>query len=151
MRMAPRVYNLRSRRSLYALQPALCCGSDRFGVRVVQLSMQGNHLHLLVEAPDQIALSRAMKGLAVRLARALNKMMGTAGRVLGERYHARRLTSPTQVRSVMHYIRYNHRHHGLSQAVVDEYSSDGRFAGLLPAATLWVLTVGWRRGRVRDV
>jgi len=148
LRMAPHVYALRSRRSLRVMQRALLGGGHRFDVRVVQTSVQGNHVHLLVEAPDQLALSRAMKGLAVRIARGLNQMMHMSGRVLGDRYHVRQLRSPSEVRSVMHYIRYNHQHHGLSSSVVDEYSSDGLLSGILPPATLWVLTVGWRRGRI---
>ena len=130
------------------MQKALLHGGHRFEVRVVQACVQGNHVHLLVEAPDQIALGRAMKGLAVRIARGLNRMMHMGGRVLGDRYHARPLRSPSAVRSVMHYIRHNHQHHGLSHAVIDEYSSDALLSGILPPATLWVLTVGWQRGRV---
>ena len=157
LRMAPHVYSLRSQRSLRVMQRALLGGGDRFEVRVVQASVQGNHVHLLVEAPDQMALGRAMKGLAVRIARGLNKLMDKQGRTSGDRrmfddrYHTRRLRSPTEVRSVMHYIRYNHQHHGLSRAVVDAYSSDGLLSGLLPSATLWMLTVGWKRGRVAKV
>jgi REP element-mobilizing transposase RayT len=152
LRTAANVYNLRSRRSANALKLAIFGGADRFGVRVVQLSVQGNHLHLLVEAPDQIALGRAMKGLGVRIARRMNAMMKRSGRVIGDRYHARRLKTPTEVRNAMHYIRYNHQHHGLGRGV-DEYSSEVMFAGLVAPARLWLVTVGWKRarGRPRDV
>jgi hypothetical protein len=102
---------------------------------------------MLVEASDHESLSRAMKGLAVRLARRMNAMMGRRGQVVGERYHARELLTPTEVRNAMHYIRYNHQHHGLSKATLDEYSSDGLLAGVLPEARLWLVTVGWQRGR----
>jgi REP element-mobilizing transposase RayT len=146
LRTAPGVYNLRSRRSAHALKFAIFGGADRFGVRVVQLSVQGNHLHLLVEAPDQVALGRAMKGLGVRIARRLNALMKRTGRVIGDRYHARRLKTPTEVRNAMHYIRYNHQHHGLGRGV-DEYSSDVAFAGLVVPARLWLVTAGWKRAR----
>lgn len=36
-------------------------------------SILSNHLHLIVEAKGRGALSRGMKGLQVRIARALNK------------------------------------------------------------------------------
>jgi REP element-mobilizing transposase RayT len=146
LRAAANVYNLRSRRSANALKLAIFGGADRFGVRVVQLSVQGNHLHLLVEAPDQIALGRAMKGLGVRIARRMNAMMKRSGRVIGDRYHARRLKTPTEVRNAMHYIRFNHQHHGIGRGV-DEYSSDVAFAGLVVPARLWLVTVGWKRAR----
>ena len=65
LRMAPHVYNLRSRRSFRVIAAALRLGGDRFDVRVVEFSVQGNHIHLVVEAPDR----RALQGLAIRVAR----------------------------------------------------------------------------------
>ncbi|HEY0250467.1 MAG TPA: hypothetical protein VGC41_03030, partial [Kofleriaceae bacterium] len=53
LRMAAHVYSLRSRRSLRVVEKALQGGADRFGLRVVQASIQGNHVHLLVEANDK--------------------------------------------------------------------------------------------------
>lgn len=38
-------------------------------------------MHFIVEAPDAVALARAMKGLEVRMARALNKVMRRRGPV----------------------------------------------------------------------
>ena len=117
-------------------------GETRFGARVVQLSVQGNHLHLLVEAGDQLALSRAMKGFAVRLARGLNRMMNGRGRVLGDRYHARPLRSPTEVRRARHYIRHNAQHHAISTGEVDAYGSDAPGLRELVAAPRYWLTRG---------
>src|SRR5690242_17078430 len=45
-------------------------------VSLVHFSVQSNHLHLIVEAADQSALSRAMQGLAIRLARRMNSASG---------------------------------------------------------------------------
>src|SRR5262249_35488275 len=81
LRMADHVWSLRSRRSLRVIEGVLCDGADRFGVGVVQFSVQGTHIPLLVEADDRRSLARAMKGLSVRLARGLNKLMGRTGRV----------------------------------------------------------------------
>jgi len=63
-------------------------GCQRFGYRLIEFSVQGNHIHLVVEAPDVVALGRAMKGLEVRMARALNKVMKRKGPVFADRYHA---------------------------------------------------------------
>src|SRR5262245_29007489 len=52
---------------------ALAAGAERFGFRLVHFSVQTNHLHLLAEARDRRALARGVKGLLVRLARALNR------------------------------------------------------------------------------
>ncbi len=61
LRMAEWVWNLRSRRSLRVFEKALIQGADRLGVRVVQFSIQGNHVHLLVEADHSTALARGIK------------------------------------------------------------------------------------------
>jgi REP element-mobilizing transposase RayT len=42
---------------------------EKLKTRLVQFSVQSNHLHLIVETAGKSELSRAMKGLAVRLAR----------------------------------------------------------------------------------
>ena len=127
-------------------------GGDRFAVRVVACSVQGNHIHLLVEAPDRVALGRAMKGLSVRLARGLNRMMKRSGRVLDDRYHAHVLRTPTEVRRAMTYVRDNARKHAAQRGErwpadhVDRYSSAGAKLGL-PAARTWLVQAGYARGR----
>ena len=110
LRMAPEVYNLRSRRSFRAIELALRLGADRFDVRMTSFSVQGNHMHLLVEAPSRTALARAVKGFSVRVAKGLNKMMRRTGRVLGDRYHAHVLRTPTEVKRAIAYIRKNASH-----------------------------------------
>ena len=155
MRLTPNVYNLRSKRSLRVIEAGLRAGAVRFGVLVVQTSIQGNHIHFLVEANDEISLGRAMKGLAIRIARGMNRMMGRAGgQVFGERYHTHLLRTPTQVRNVIHYLRHNRRHHlgeraaFLPVSFVDPYTSEAEgLAGVLPSPTLWILTTGWLRAR----
>ena len=74
-RMRKNVWNLRSRRCFGVLARAFWRGADRFGFKLVHYSVQGNHLHLLVEARDERALSRGMNGLGVRVARGLNRVM----------------------------------------------------------------------------
>src|SRR5207247_9678032 len=109
LRMAQHVIQLRSLRSFRVIEEVLGEGANRFGLRVVRFSVQGNHIHLLVEANDKTALLRGMKGLSVRLAKGMNHLMKTKGRVLGDRYHARPLRTPTEVKAAIHYIRDNAR------------------------------------------
>lgn len=152
LRMAPHVYNLRSRRSFQVIARALRHGGDRFEVGVVRFSVQGNHLHLLVEAASRESLARAVKGLGVRIAKGLNRMMGKSGRVLHDRYHAHLLRTPTEVRHAMTYIGDNARKHAaargetFSAGYVDPYSSAGAGDVVLPSARTWLLREGWRRG-----
>ncbi len=131
-------------------------------------SVQGNHLHLLVEADATRVLSRRMQGFSVRLAKAVNRMMGRRrGRVLAERYHARTLKTPTEARNALRYVLLNHAKHsaqaGKVGMVVDPYSSGPWFEGWpegtplprrLPctgpptsAAKSFLLDAGWKRAR----
>ena len=86
-------------------------GATRFGFRLVHYSVMGNHVHLIVEAPDRRVLSRAMKGLGVRIARALNRVMKRRGRVVGDRYHAHILRTPSEVKRARNYLLSNARQH----------------------------------------
>ncbi len=147
LRMARHVYNLRSRRAFAVVGRAISRAAERFGVRIVQFSVQGNHMHLIVEAEATEALSRAMQGFSIRVAKGLNGMMKRAGRVLADRYHAHPLRSPTEVRRAVAYVRNNHRSHmaqvgrALSRTCVDEYESSN--AGIaLPRPKTWALRVG---------
>ena len=153
LRMAPHVYNLRSRRSFRVIAAALRIGGDRFGVRVVEFSVQGNHIHLVVEAPDRSALARAIQGLSIRVAKGLNRMMGRTGRVFDDRYHARVLRTPTEVRHAIHYVMGNARKHAAERGetyapgYVDPYSSAGAPDLALPPAQTWLLRAGWMRSK----
>jgi REP element-mobilizing transposase RayT len=85
--MQPHVYNLRSRRCFSALAQSFAAASNQFGFRLVHYSVQGNHIHFLVEAEDKRALSRGMQGLTIRMARALNRVMNNRkGKVFSDRY-----------------------------------------------------------------
>jgi REP element-mobilizing transposase RayT len=142
--MAKHVYNLRSRRCFSAVGRALSAAGERFGMRIVQFSVQGNHMHLVVEATTSDALSQAMHGLGVRVAKALNRVMHRRGRVLADRYHARPLRTPTEVRRALVYVRDNFEHHSGERLGRDPCSSaDGAID--LPQPRTWLLRIGWRR------
>lgn len=164
LRVLPHVWNLRSQRSLRVVEAALeaaTAASDTF--RVVHFALEGNHLHLLVEADGQRALSSGMQGLCIRLAKGLNRMMGRRGNVFADRYHARVLGTPSEVRNALVYVLLNHRSHlarlgkPAGRGVVDRFSSGRWFDGwrrggpaearrVTAAPRTWLLRTGWRRG-----
>ena len=148
------------------MKALLRAAQERFGYRVIQFSLQRNHLHLIVEALDWAALSRGSKGLAVRLARLITGRMGRAGRVFAHRYDAHVLRKPLEVRNALVYVLNNAKKHLREAGVliprgwIDPYSSASTFDGWMeghvvpqgsadpPAAlpaTVWLLTTGWRR------
>jgi len=171
LRFAQHVWNLRAQRCLRPIDRALRALLTGERARVTHFSVQGNHVHLVVEAQDRGALSSAMRSLTIRIARGLNRVMGRRGRVLSQRYHARALCSPTEARNVLRYVLANHARHVAGAAVADPWSSapafvDWEFVGL-PAALVryalpdrgppvaaphsWLLTEGYRRPTRRPV
>ena len=168
--------NLRSLRSQF-LFPTVC-GAIRdtngrflgqFGI--VQFSVQSNHIHLLVEAQDGAALQKGAKGLSIRLAQRLNRLLFRRGSVFEDRWHGHALTSPRAVRNALVYLFANFRKHRERIAtLLDPCSSAPFFAcftecrGRIPltlgppfvrrtgaaasstvAAQSWLLKEGWMR------
>jgi hypothetical protein len=97
--------------------------------QVVHHSIQSNHLHLIVEAPDRRALTAGVSGLLVRIARALNRLWGRSGSVFADRFHERELRTPLQVRNALVYVLQNLRKHGITLAGPDPLSSAPEFDG----------------------
>lgn len=156
------VPGLRAQRSMKALRGAFGAGRARRGFRLVHFSVQHDHVHMIVEAADKGALSRGVQGLNIRVARALNREFGRRGRVLADRFHARALTSPREVKNALAYVLLNARHHRAAEIErltgLDPCSSadvfDGWRAGAFKggdsaacvmAARTWLLAKGWRR------
>jgi REP-associated tyrosine transposase len=119
------VGDLRTEKRFLRIQRAFYFACDRLGMRVLQFSVQGNHIHLVVEAADQEALSRAMQGLLIRLAKGINRASSRHGTVFADRYHAHILKTPTEVRNAVNYVLHNRRKHRPSTHPwdVDELSS----------------------------
>ena len=100
--------------------------------RVVEFSVQDDHLHLIVEADDSDALARGMKSFSVRA----NRLFNTAarrgrGRVWADRYHRRDLTSARQVRNALVYCLQNKKHQRVTcgRPRIDPCSSARWFQG----------------------
>src|SRR6202012_746654 len=98
------------------------------GVRVIEYSIQHDHLHLMVEGQDAKQLSRKMQLLFSRVARAVNRVARRRGSLFRDRHHRRDLTSPTETRRALVYIFFNDRKH----AAVDGWLSDSALAWLDP-------------------
>ena len=127
--------------------------------RVVHFSVQDNHVHMIVEARDGRALSRGVQGLAIRLARRVNKLLGIAGGFWGARFHSRELTRPRSVRNAIVYVLMNVKKHftRVPNHFVDPCSSAPWFTGFahgpsppneaspVKVASTWLAATGWRR------
>ena len=139
-----------------ALRRAIARASvDRF--RVIHFSIQQDHGHFIVEGDEARRARGGVHGLAIRLALAVNRVLGRKGKVVGDRYHARPLTTPRQMRTSMVYVLLNFRKHLRAPACIDPRSSGHHFSGWhrAPVATdvapatappeTWMARVGWQR------
>lgn len=88
------------------------------GVRVVEYSVQHDHLHLLVEAEDKKELAKHLKLLFSRIAFAVNAVARRHGTLFGDRHHRRELRTPTEVRRVLVYLFFNGRKHDIQHGRV---------------------------------
>jgi hypothetical protein len=155
IRAAPGLPSLRSGRVFGALRRAIRRASvDRF--RVIHFSIQQDHGHFIVEGDEARRARGGMHGLAIRLALAVNRALGRKGKVVGDRYHVRALTTPRQMRTSMVYVLLNFRKHLRAPAGIDPRSSGPHFSGwhralAVPngpaatvAATTWMAAIGWK-------
>ena len=131
--------------------------ASRNGFRLVQFSVQDNHVHLIVEADHGTAFRRGIRGLAIRAARAVNRVLGRHGPVWEGRYHSRPLTTSRAVRHALVYVLMNRRKHQPGEGSVDPCSSAPWFDGWrerigivqeaapVARARTWLGSLGWRR------
>jgi putative transposase len=114
-------------------------------------------VHLIVEA-NAAALAPGARGLAIRIALAVNRALGRRGRVWGDRYHTRALRTPREVRHGLVYVLMNFRkHRPWHRGVIDPCSSAWWFDGFREPTPrtkdpppvcrprTWLARVGWRR------
>ena len=126
--------------------------------------MQHNHLHLIVEADDRFALLSGVKGLVMRIAYHVNRLLFRRGRFWADRWHGRALATPRAVRNALVYVLNNLRKHVTGARGMDTHSSAPWFGGWkdvtlrrdwgmppVARARTWLARVGWlRHGRERQ-
>jgi REP element-mobilizing transposase RayT len=128
-RVLDHVWNLRSERAFVVVRAALERIRRRPDFAVVHFAVEGNHLHLLVEADGPTALANGMRELCIRVARGMNRLMSRRGPVFRDRYHAHVLRTPAEVRNAVRYVLGNHASHArrrgepVANGFVDPYSS----------------------------
>ena len=170
MRVLREVGRLRRRKVYAAARRSLIKIASRIEFRVVHISIQHNHIHLLVEAGSGGELESGMRSLSISLARQINKSLERRGKVFEFRYHSEELSTPTQTRNALAYVLNNWRRHREDEHTfadrfmpIDDYSSAVLFTGWadwspkvpiedfdpLPVASpqTWLLRTGWQLAR----
>lgn len=181
-RSAPVHMTMRSVRALPSLRAQLVFDrialalrqASKDGFRVNHFSVQADHIHLIVEADDGGALRRGAQGLAIRAAKAINRVLARKGRLWAGRHERHDLRTRREVRNCLVYVLFNFRKHARgaiaetwARGSLDPRSSalwlDGwsaragphlaTLAEQLASTTLvpcvpprvWLLTTGWRQ------
>lgn len=131
LRCSARAPSLRSRRRYACIKRAIArLRADQANFNVIHYAVLGNHLHLVVEADSQLALSKGMQRLTLSISRFLNaegvrrqggsldpragkwsSRLGWIGRIFADRYHAHLLKSLTEMTRALRYLRDNAAHH----------------------------------------
>jgi REP element-mobilizing transposase RayT len=171
LRVLEAVGRLRRLDTWRALRWAAARILERQDFRIIHISIQGNHVHLIVEAEHEVALARGMQAFEISAARAINlaisKRTGRRrrGQVFADRYHPEQLTSPRQCRNALSYVLNNWRKHredtARTGAPLDKFATGWHWDGwsepipgvrltptteLVPVSfpTTWLLKKGWR-------
>jgi REP element-mobilizing transposase RayT len=118
LRVVSAVGKLRRRCVYQAIREATLTTARRENFRIVHLSIQHDHIHMLVEANDKEALAKGMQGFQISAAKQLNAAISKGrpgprrrGTVFPDRYHAEIITSPRQARNALSYVMSNWRKH----------------------------------------
>jgi len=89
------------------------------------------------------SVSSGVRGLMVRIARRVNRVLRRRGRFWADRWHGRDLEGPRQVRNALVYVLQNRRKHAGS-AALDPLSSASSFDGFANALPATFRSVGLR-------
>ncbi|MCW5802818.1 MAG: transposase [Deltaproteobacteria bacterium] len=154
LRVHHEVRGLRTRDMYRALREATFTAARRElnfaargAFRIVHISIQHTHVHLLVEADDKVALSRGMQGFQISAAKHINRAYSRKaglvrrrrGAVFPDRFHQEIITTPRQARNALAYVLNNWRKHREDRSSdprwnVDPYSTGVLFDGWKPHA-----------------
>jgi REP element-mobilizing transposase RayT len=108
---------LRKRDTYFAIRKATLAVLGRHDFRIVHMSPEDDHIHLIIEADNHNALWRGMQAFQISAAQHLNQALSKRtrtlcrGKVFVDRYHPVTVTSPTQARNTLNYVLNNWRRH----------------------------------------
>jgi hypothetical protein len=161
LRVNPELGAMRKRHMYKALRDATIAValreltySDRDAFRIVHISIQNTHVHLIVEAAHKTALSRGLQSFQISAAKHINREYSKAaglerrrrGNVFIDRFHEEIIESPRQARHALAYVLNNWRKHREDRTRasrtwnVDPYSTGALFGGWKrreEATTMW--------------
>ena len=141
LRLQKRMPELRERRAYNALRYVFARYIGHADFRVVHISIQNTHLHLIVEAEDKAALSRGMQSLAINAARGINRAWRRRGKVFACRYSAKQIKTASYARNAISYVLNNWRRHR------EDFANGRQLTAILDEFSSAISFTGWRRNQ----
>ncbi len=141
LRALAAIGSLRKREIYQAIRWATICAAKHEGFRIVHVSIQRTHVHMLVETANKQALSRGMQAFQISAAKLINAAISKKrderrrGTVFPDRYHQEIITTPRQARNALAYVLNNWRKHREDRGqrerrwMVDPFSTGVLFNG----------------------
>jgi REP element-mobilizing transposase RayT len=110
--------NIRNKDTLKLLKKAIK-NARSHGLKVLHYSFQLNHIHLILESPDNRILTKAMRSLTITMAKGLRR-----GRMQLERYHLHVLKTVGETKNALGYVLFNQQKHEKGRcSKINGYSS----------------------------
>ena len=132
--------------------------------QLLHYSFQDHHVHLIVEAENQVALGNGMKAINARIAHAVQRVFEISGKVISGPYHAHLLRTANEVYRAISYVLLNIRKHWCQShrhpppVQIDAASSARWFDGFSRSLNAdrsgerevgkprsWLLSEGWKQ------
>jgi REP element-mobilizing transposase RayT len=151
LRIVPTLGSLRKRHIYSALRIAtiavalreLAYDDVNGAFRIIHISIQKTHIHMLVEADNKLAMSRGMQSFMISAAKHINRAYSDKlglevrrrGAVFADRYHQEIIETPRQARHALAYVLNNWRKHREDRESVargceiDPFSTGAHFTG----------------------
>ncbi len=169
LRVKREIGSLRKAKLYKALRHATYVTAANERMRIVHVSIQREHIHMLVEVENKQALSNGMQGFKISAAKQVNRALGSRrGTVFEDRYQAEVITTPRRARHALAYVLNNWRKHGEDRGRAyntDPYSTGCVFTGwkafegkhfmwnvpdgygplIVWLPQTWLLREGWKR------
>jgi hypothetical protein len=95
----------------------------KMGLRVIHFTLEYDHVHLLIEAENNLILGKGMQAFGVTFSKALNRMRKIKGTVYKHRYHFRKIVGARQLKNVLNYIFNNGLKHQTAKSLINPFNS----------------------------
>lgn len=93
------------------------------GLKVLHFTLEWDHVHLLIEADNNLELGKGMQAFGVTFAKGINKIKKNSGKVYKHRYHFRKINSGRELKRVMNYIFTNGEKHRTATSIDNVFNS----------------------------